>query len=284
MNYLASLKWPNGYRCTKCGHTTSIRGTFSWDKRCQSCSYNETPTAGTLFHSIKISLPIAFEMIYRISVSKKGVSALSLAREYNLNYKTAYNFKRKVQHSMKSSLTNPLNGMVHVDEFVYGSHESGCQGRSASSKKIKVCVAMELIPSKKKDEFVVGRAYAIPISDYSNTELQKIFDKHIDPRAKVTTDKWRGYLPIKEQYNIEQVLSDKGKNFPQIHNLIMNIKAWLRGIHHSIGNNKAAHYLNEFFYRFNRRSFINNMPIFGLKSMIKAKNQTVPLTKSGFYG
>ena len=104
MNYLAILKSSAGFSCSKCGHKTSIRGTFSWDKRCHSCSYNETPRAGTLFHSINIPLPIAFEMIYRISVIKKGVSALSLASEYSLNYKTAYNFKCKLQHCMKSSL------------------------------------------------------------------------------------------------------------------------------------------------------------------------------------
>jgi len=284
MNYLSDLKWSKGFSCSKCKHTVPKRGTFSYDKRCQSCGYNETPIAGTLFHSMKIHLPIAFEMIYRISVSKKGISAIALSREYNLNYKTAYNFKRKVQHSMKSSLTHPLEGIVHVDEFVYGSAEAGCQGRSIKSEKIKVCIAMELVKGKKKDELLIGRAYALPIENYSSTELQKIFDQHIAQSAKVTTDKWRGYLPIKKDYNIAQILSKKGKNFPQIHNLIMNLKSWIRGIHHSIENDKAKHYLDEFFYRFNRRAFMKNMPIFGLKSMIQSKPIPVNLNKGGFYG
>ena len=284
MNYLADLKWSGVYSCSKCAHTVSKRGSFFYDKRCQSCGYNETPTACTLFHSIKLPLPIAFEMLYRICVSKKGISAMSLAREYSLNYKTAYNFKRKVQHSMTSSLMHPLEGIVHVDEFVYGSLEAGCQGRNRDSKKLKVCVAMELVPGKKKDELLIGRAYALPIEDYSNTELRKIFDEHISKSAKVTTDKWKGYLPIGKDYNLDQKLSNKGKNFPQIHNLIMNLKAWIRGIHHSIGKAKAKHYLDEFFYRFNRRTFMSNMPNFTLKSMIKSKPIPVTLTKSGYYG
>lgn len=284
MNYLANSKWSSGYSCSKCSHTIAKRGTFPYDKRCQSCEYNETPTAGTLFHSIKLPLPIAFEMLYRICVSKKGISAMSLAREYNINYKTAYNFKRKVQHSMTSSLLHPLDGIVHVDEFVYGSPEAGCQGRSRESKKLKVCVAMELVKGKKKDELLIGRAYAVPIEDYSNVELRKIFDNHIAKTAHVTTDKWSGYLPIGKDYDVEQKLSNKGKNFPQIHNLIMNLKAWIRGIHHSIAKSKVKHYLDEFFFRFNRRAFISNMPTFTLKSMIKSKPIPVSLTKSGFYG
>jgi hypothetical protein len=66
-------------------------------------------------------------MVFRISVHKKGISSIALCKEYGVNLKTACNFKRKVQHSMKSSETNPLQGIVHVDEFVYGGEEEGCQ-------------------------------------------------------------------------------------------------------------------------------------------------------------
>ena len=48
----------------------------------------------------------------------------------------------------------------------------------------------------------------------------------------------------------------KGKGFPELHIHIMNIKGWLRGIHHKCKGNRLQNYLDEFHFRFNRRSFL----------------------------
>ncbi len=41
-------------------------------RRCSQCGYDESATAGTLFHKLKFSLLKAFEMVYEITTSKKG--------------------------------------------------------------------------------------------------------------------------------------------------------------------------------------------------------------------
>ena len=130
----------------------------------------------------------------------------------------------------------------------------------------------------------MGRGYAVSIEDFSNKELSKVFDKHIDSKAKIVTDKWTGYIPLKGKYNIEQILSDSGKNFPELHILILNIKNWIRGIHHKISKKHLQKYLNEFFFRFNRRTFLCQMPIFALKKMINSPPKSVTLSVCGFYG
>ncbi len=45
-------------------------------------------------------------------------------------------------------------------------------------------------------------------------------------------------------------IEKKGKNFPELHRIIMMFKAWLRGIHHSVDNLQA--YIDQYCYRFNR--------------------------------
>ena len=284
LSYLKEQKVKDGFCCSKCKSTRQIKGHFKYDIRCKDCSYNESPIANTLFHSMKIKLPIAFEMIYRISVSKKGISSVSLSREYDLNYKTAYNFKRKIQKAMTSTEMYPLTGNVEVDELMYGGVSPGCQGRSSKSDKLKICIAVEIRKGKKKDKKVIGRAYALPIDNFSNEELKKIFDTHIDKDAIVKTDKWRGYFKQKETYNLEQIESAKGANFPELHILIMNLKNWIRGIHHKISKKHLKRYLDEFFFRFNRRNFLDKLPIFTIDKMINHKPKPVMLTISGFYG
>ena len=282
--FLYNSKWENGYECLRCLQTKEKKGNGVFDRRCATCGYNETVISNTLFHSIKFPLTIAFEIIYRISVNKKGISSISISREYDLNFKTAYNFKRKVQKSMSSSEKYPLDGEVHIDEFMYGGKEEGKQGRSSDSKKLKICLAMELKEDKHTKEKVIGRAYALDIENFSSAELERIMTIHVSENAEIITDKWSGYHPSKSKFNITQVLSNNGLNFPDIHNLIMNIKSWIRGIHHHISKKHIQKYLNEFCFRFNRRSFIENMPNFTINRMIKHTPSPVIATKGGYYG
>jgi transposase-like protein len=284
IDFLINQKWENGFACIKCKHTLYMKGEYARDRRCKKCGYNESPTANTLFHSIKLSLPLAFEMVFRISVNKKGISSVALCREYGINLKTAYHFRRKIQASMKSSETHPLTGIVHVDEFVYGGVDKGCQGRSGQSDKLKICIAVEIIPAKNNQPETMGRAYALPIENYSSVELKKVFTKHIGTKATIVTDKWTGYKPLKKEYNITQIESNNGANFPCIHNLILNVKSWIRGTHHHISANHVVQYLNEFCFRFNRRTWMEKMPIFVLERIVKSSPKPVILSKRGLYG
>ncbi len=58
----------------------------------------------------------------------------------------------------------------------------------------------------------------------------------------------------KDFLNLKQVDSDNEKNFKEIHIHIMNIKGWLRGIHHHCSKEFTQDYLNEYHFRYNRRS------------------------------
>lgn len=82
-------------------------------------------------------------------------------------------------------------------------------------------------------------------------------DEHISKDANIITDEWNSFLPIKADYpNLEQRKSENGSNFPDMHIHIMNIKGWLRGIHHHCTKEQLQGYLDEYHFRYNRR---NNM-------------------------
>ena len=178
------------------------------------------------------------------------MSNCGLSRELSLRQRTCWSFKRKIQEAMKSSEQHPLIGRVDIDEIAIGGHDEQSPGRSKGDKKL-VCLAVEIRADEK-----MGRAYGTIINDYSSAELMKIFDTHISKeKALVRTDEWTGYGPLESDYTMERIKSDKGKNFPEMHTLIMNLKSWLRGIYHKCSEKHMQAYLNEFFYRFNRRAF-----------------------------
>ncbi|SHF51088.1 ISXO2-like transposase domain-containing protein [Salegentibacter echinorum] len=93
----------------------------------------------------------------------------------------------KVREAMASSGNNPMDGDVHVDEFVLGGRDERKIGRSYDGKKKKAVTAVQLTGEGK-----VERMYTMKIDDFSAQSLQYIFINHISRNAKVTTDKWRG--------------------------------------------------------------------------------------------
>jgi transposase-like protein len=268
LSYLASQKWTTDYKCLKCSHSVYVKGRVHLDRKCQKCGHNESPKSGTLFHSMKITLVKAFEIIYRIAVNKKGLSCISIAREYGVNQKTAVLLRSKIQTAMASSGDYPLVGEVHIDEFFVGGSEEKKQGRSNDSKKKKATIAVEVLKDKK----TIGRVYALEIENFSSEELRKIVDKHCTPDTFIVADKWSGYKPLKKAYpNLVQLKSEKGKNFPELHIMIMNLKGWIKGIHHKVSEQRFQQYLNEFTYRFNRRAFMSSINTNLINRMIKAK-------------
>lgn len=248
LDYLVGVKWLDGYQCKRCKNDKFCVGKKPHNRRCTKCRYDESPTANTMFNKLKFSILISFHIIFKISTKKKGMSSLELSNEFELRQKTCWSFKEKVQLAMKSSLKSPLTGTVHVDEFVIGGPEEGKKGRSKGAKKL-IVLAVEILEDR------VGRAYAEVIENSSAKELGGFMIKYISKDAAIITDKWRGYLPLKKVFlKLKQVASEDGKNFKELHIHIMNIKGWLRGIHHHCSKKHMQNYLNEYHFRYNRRT------------------------------
>lgn len=250
MEYLAMCKWGDGYLCRVCGHDQAFKGKKQLNKRCKKCGREESPTAHTIFHKVKFDLYKAFGMLYDVMLSKKGANSIWLAERYEVSQNTAWLFRRKLQGYLNSSGKHPLTQLVHVDEFEIGTPKKGKQGRAATDEKIRIVIAAEIRGCK------VGNAYARVIGDFSARSLKDIFDRHISIDAQVKVDGWVGYSPLKRIYKrLIQEKSEKGTNFPEIHIQIRNLKNWLRGVHSYCDWKNMQDYLNEYFYRFNRRNF-----------------------------
>ena len=251
--YLAHLKWSDGFICLKCGHTAS-QTRKNHSKTCNKCSHTESATANTLFHKVKFGIRKAFFICFEMSTTTKSLSANYVSERFGVTEKTARLFMHKVREAMKSSGNHPMKGKVHVDEFVIGGKEEGKVGRSYEGNKKKIVCAVELTEDGK-----VKRIYSMKIENYSSKELKKIFNKHISNEAEITTDKWKGYRPLMKDYDITQVKSDGGLNFMALHTMIHQIKSWIRTTYSWVSEFNTDRYLDEFCYRINRSQMKENI-------------------------
>lgn len=172
-NYLADVKWKDGYVCKRCGGLKYCKRVKTHSRRCIKCRYDESPTAGTMFDKCKSSQLIAFHIAFKIATKKKGMSSLELSAEFELRQKTCWAFKWKIQQVMQSPLQYPINEVVCVDEFFVDGEEEGVRGRQRGKKRL-VVVAVEIV--KKDDGSIgMGRVYARVIPNASSKSFNPTF-------------------------------------------------------------------------------------------------------------
>lgn len=75
--------------------------------------------------------------------------------------KTARLWMHEVGEAMESSRNSPMDGNLHIDEFLLGGREKDKVGTSYKAKKKKAVIAVELIKEGK-----VKPMYAIRIEDF----------------------------------------------------------------------------------------------------------------------
>lgn len=108
LEFLADLKWADGFTCRKCGNTNYCAGKSPYSRRCTKCKSEESATSGTIFHNCKFPIHKAFIIAYNVCKGKEDVSTYEFARRLALRQMTCWNFKTKIQTALKTmdSLTD----------------------------------------------------------------------------------------------------------------------------------------------------------------------------------
>lgn len=248
--YLMEEKWgKNGYQCPRCGHAEAYKGKTRYHKRCKKCGYDESVTANTVFHGMRMPLLKAFHMIFRITAKKKGMSTVELGVEVNVQQKTAWLLKRKVQAAMSNRGKDKLDNKVEIDEMLMGGYSEGKTGRNLDDK------TAVMIGIEKLDDGRTGNINFEVLENFEAETMKYAIQQITKSTAKIRTDDFTSYQSLKkEMNNLQTELSAKGLNFEELHKQIMMFKNWLRGTHHKCSGHLLFAYLDEYKYRFNKRN------------------------------
>lgn len=251
--YLLRLRWPDGFRCPRCG------GAKSWPQadgllRCAVCDYQVSVTAGTVFQDSRLPLTLWFRAVWWVTSQKNGVSAVSVQRVLGLkSYKTAWALLHKLRRAMVRPGRDRLNGCVEADEAFVGGEEEGVRGRQTGTKAMIAVAAEEDGPG-------IGRIRMRRIVDASADSLMPFIEDSVMPGSVVHTDGWLGYLPLEGKGYGHEVTFLKGNRktpselMPRVHRVVSLLKRWLLGTHQgAVSLEHLDDYLDEFTFRFNRR-------------------------------
>src|ERR1035437_9827011 len=83
--YLGRLRWPDGFRCPRCGAGKSwpVRGVLL---QCVGCGHQPSVTAGNIFEDPRPPLKLCFHAMWWVTPKKRGPSALGLKRVLALKH------------------------------------------------------------------------------------------------------------------------------------------------------------------------------------------------------
>jgi hypothetical protein len=101
LEFLAELKWRDGFACRKCGNENFCSGKTPYSRRCTKCKTEESSTAGTIFHNCKFPVSKAFYIAYNVCKGKEDLSTYEYARRLSLRQMTCWNFKTKIQQALQ---------------------------------------------------------------------------------------------------------------------------------------------------------------------------------------
>lgn len=253
IDYLVSLRWPNGFECPQCG---SIR---SWEKskfryECSDCHKETSVTTNTMFHKTTKPLLIWFRAIWWMVAQKNGVSAKGLQKILGLgSYQTAWTWLHKFRRLMVLSGRSKLQGTIEVDEVLVGGKISGKRGRGAEGKSL-IAVAVEVKDRK------TGRVRLEKIPDASEKSLKSFIERNIEKASIIITDGLPSYSGLEKMGYMHKVQRSIVKEedeeiLPNVHRIASLLKRWLLGTHQSyLNKNKLGYYLDEYVFRYNRRT------------------------------
>ncbi|HTK18827.1 MAG TPA: 7TM diverse intracellular signaling domain-containing protein [Mucilaginibacter sp.] len=94
---LAELKWKQGYKCHKCGNDHSFSGRTPYSRKCTKCSHEESVTAFTLLHNIRIPITKGFYLIFLVYSSNGKISSHKLAEILDIRQSTCWQYSNRIK-------------------------------------------------------------------------------------------------------------------------------------------------------------------------------------------
>jgi transposase-like protein len=181
------------------------------------------------------------------------VSAHGLQRVLGFgSYETAWAWMHKLRRAMVRPDRDLLSGIVEVDETFVGGVSVGREG--AGSDKVPVMIAVERLSRNRLGRMRarVGRAHgSVAIVEFAATSVQP---------GSIRTDGARMMRRLADRGFIHQYVTgyhaqEQGEVLPGVHMVASLLKRWLIGtLHYGINDEHLPYYLDEFTFRFNRRT------------------------------
>src|SRR6201987_1976424 len=165
--FLFERRWPQGFVCPACGGGRSaVLKSRAHTHECLDCGRQTSIPAGTAMHRSKLPLTVWFWAAHLMATHSNGMSAVQVAAQLGITYKTAWLLAQKLRRSMIDPQRAPLEGVVEVDQTEISFRTDNSFFDPVKSGKILIAGAVEVIdrgtnqakPTRKRAKYLDTRS------------------------------------------------------------------------------------------------------------------------------
>jgi transposase-like protein len=270
---LEAARWPHGPYCPHCGNAdpdkiAKVEGTKRSHRPglyyCNECKGQFTVTVGTVFERSKVPLTKWWLATHLMGASKKGMSAHQLHRMLGVTYKTAWFMAHRIREAMKDHGTaGPIGGagkIVEADETYFGTKEKV----TTRTKKGKPGLA-----SKRAVVALVergGEVRMFHIERATKANIRGVLVRNASRESILLTDESNLYTYTGEEYARHRTVHHSSGEYVRydepdyvihtntVENVFSVFKRGMKGVYQHCSEKHLHRYLNEFGFRYNKRS------------------------------
>ncbi len=243
--------------------------------RCRACGHTFSVTSGTIFAHHKLPLQVYLGAVAIYTNAVKGLSALQLSRDLDVQYKTAFVLMHKLRESlMVQRDETPLSGEVQIDGgYINGSVRPANRAEERVDRRLaenqnpdKRCVLVlrDTHPTDDPAGRVGGRRTLTFITRRENQcDVGELAARFIAPGTTISADEsdaydlLHGHYPMRRVNHQREYRAADGTTDNQAESYLARFRRMHIGQHHKFGLSHLANYANEAAYREDTRRWSN---------------------------
>lgn len=264
LEHLESIRYSDTAYCPHCGSVHVARKADTdrigrWN--CHDCKSSFNVLSGTIFEKTQVPLQKWFMAVGLMMNAKKSLSSCQLARDLELNQKTAWYMQSRIRAEMAVKQSEiKLQGIIEADETYVGGKPRKFNkkknddnrppsGRGRATKKTPVIGAVER----------GGKVVAKVAKDLAGKGVLRFIKDTVEPEGSVLiTDEYRAYRAVRKTIshaviNHSQAYAEGNTHTNTIESFWALIKRSWYGSHHHYDKEYIPLYVAETSWKYNHR-------------------------------
>ena len=249
-----------------CPHCGSVKVARKADGKrigrwnCGDCHGSFNVLSGTIFQKTRIPLQKWFLGIGLMVNTKKSISSCQLARDLDLNQKSAWYMQQRIRAEMATDQRDLLNGIVEADEtYVGGKPRKGNKRENDKpAKRGRGTSKVPVIGAVERHGNVVAKVADQP-GQLTGRGILQFVQSNVDPEESILiTDEFSAYRAVRPYMNhavinhsVQYVDEDTHTNTIESFWSLVK-RAWM-GTHHHYTRKHLPLFIAESCWKYNNR-------------------------------
>ncbi len=250
--FFCKLRWPEtGGKavCPRCDHDEAYDIATRRKFKCKACYHQFSVTSGTIFASRKMDFTDLLAGVTIFVNGAKGLSAVQLSRDLDVQYKTAFVLAHKLREALGNDVHTGeiLDGEVEIDGAYFGGHI-----RPENQKADRIDRRLAKHQTGKRRVVVALRerlGRTLPFVRMNEAEGVELAKQNVSREAMMAADEASHWDMLHDGWNVDRInhsemYSDHGKHTNWVESYFSRLRRMVTGQHHFVSPQYLYQYAN----------------------------------------